>query len=87
MHNIILIMYICNEINVKLEIMTNSPLFTRYALDLPTDLLDKMRNISYQRKMEKRDNRTLKAVVTELLEKGLLFANDSLETPQTASTP
>lgn len=57
--------------------MQNTPL-VRYALDLPEALLDKVRLISAERKVSKRKNKTQKAILVELLEKGLLFADDDL---------
>lgn len=52
----------------------------RYALDLPEAMLEKVRELSYKRKMEKHPIRTQRAIFIELLGKGLLFANDELPT-------
>ncbi len=58
---------------------------SKYLLVAPKSLLDKIRLLSAQRKMQNHANRTQRAILIELLEKGLFFANDELPTnePQT----
>ncbi len=53
--------------------MQNKPL----SLLIPAPLLTKIRNISTARKNTEHPNRTQKAVIIELLETGLIFADDT----------
>ncbi len=57
--------------------MQTTPL-VRYALDLPETILDEVRLLSAQRKVEKHAHRTQRAIIIEMLKKGLFFANYEL---------
>jgi hypothetical protein len=46
---------------------------TRFSLDMPNPLLNKVRDLSLQRKKDKRPNKSQKAIILELLEIGLLM--------------
>lgn len=57
---------------------------TRYSLDMPNPLLNRVRDISLQRKKENQANKTQRAILLELIELGLSMlepSNGSQSTP------
>jgi hypothetical protein len=57
---------------------------TRYSLDMPNPLLNRVRDLSLQRKKENKANKTQRAILLELIELGLSMlepSNGSQSTP------
>jgi hypothetical protein len=50
-------------------------------MELPEALLNQIRLLATNRKVEKHAKSTQKAIIVELLEKGLFFAHDELPAP------
>lgn len=63
--------------------------FTRYPVDIPTEILGKIRLLSAQRKAQNHDKKTQRAIIVELLEIGLYMlepTNGSQSTPTETAT-
>lgn len=52
-------------------------LIVRYSFDIPKPLLDKVRTLSNQRKIDNHENPTQRAIIIELIEIGLLMLEPS----------
>lgn len=64
--------------------MINKP--TRYPVDIPADVLGKIRLLSAQRKVENHHKKTQRAIIVELLEIGLLMLEPTNGSQSTTHT-
>ncbi len=52
---------------------------TKYVLEIPTEFLNKVRKISFERKNNNAPNKTQKAILNELLAIGLMMTEPSTQ--------